>query len=304
LKFQGVFSVLPTPFTSGGVVDAESLRRVVDLFITAGVNGLTVLGVTGEVARLTEGERALVLSTVVDHASSRVPVIAGATADGTFTCIEFCRQAVSMRASAVMVSPPRMAKLNSEAVVAHYKALAAAVDIPIVVQDYPPISGYAMEPALLVRIAREVPHARTIKLEDPPTPFKASRILAASKGLEIDILGGLGGVYLLEELISGASGVMTGFAYPEMLLEVVRLFRSGDLKSAADAFYRYVPLMRFEFQEGIGMAIRKEVLRRRGALAESSIRQPGPVADPSTLTALDGLLEWMRDKQRVPWISA
>jgi 4-hydroxy-tetrahydrodipicolinate synthase len=304
LKIQGVFSVLPTPFTSGGLVDAESLCRVVDLFITAGVNGLTALGVTGEVARLTEAERVLVLGTVVDHVRGRVPVIAGATADGTFTCIEFCRQAVSMHASAVMVSPPRMAKINSEAVVAHYKALAAAIDVPIVVQDYPPISGYAMEPALLARIAREVPHARTIKLEDPPTPFKTSRILAASKGLEIDILGGLGGMYLIEELISGASGVMTGFAYPEMLLEVVKLFCSGDVRSAADAFYRYVPLMRFEFQEGIGMAIRKEVLRRRGALADSGIRQPGVVADPSTLTALESLLEWMRDKQGIPWISA
>ncbi len=303
MRLQGVFSVLPTPFTKSGNVDAESLQRVVELFISAGVNGLTALGVTGEVARLSETERDLVLRTVVDHVNSRVPVIAGATADGTLTCIEFCRRAVSMKSAAVMVSPPRMPKLNSDAVVSHYKALAEAVDIPIVVQDYPPISGYAMEPALLARIAREIPQARTIKLEDPPTPFKISRILAQSYGIEIDILGGLGGVYLLEELLSGASGVMTGFAYPEMLIEVVRLFRSGDQKSAANAFYRYVPLMRFEFQEGVGMAIRKEVLRRRGALADSTIRSPGAVADSATINALDSLLEWMRDKQGVQWIS-
>ncbi len=303
MRFQGVFSVLPTPFTKSGEFDADSMKRVLDLFIGAGVNGVTALGVTGEVARLSEGERELVLSTVTSHVNGRVQVIAGATADGTRTCIEFSRRALAMKATAVMVSPPRMPKLNSEAVVAHYKALAEAVDIPIVVQDYPPISGYAMEPALLARIAKEIPQARTIKLEDPPTPMKTSRILAQSKGVDVDILGGLGGVYLIEELISGASGVMTGFAYPEMLIEVVKLFRAGDAKSAADAFYRYVPLMRFEFQEAIGMAIRKEVLRRRGVIADAAIRAPGALADSATLAALDSVLTWMRDKQGAKWIS-
>lgn len=304
MRFQGVFSVLPTPFTKNGDCDVESLNRIVDLFIAAGVNGLTALGVTGEVARLTERERKLVLETVIERAGGRVSIIAGATADGTRACIEFCRRAAEMKATAVMVSPPRMPKLNSEAVVAHYRALAEAVDIPIVVQDYPPISGFTMEPALLARIAREVPQARTIKLEDPPTPLKTSRILAQSKGIEVDILGGLGGVYLIEELMAGASGVMTGFAYPEMLIEVVGLFRAGDTQAAANAFYSYVPLMRFEFQEAIGMAIRKEVLRRRGAIADAGIRAPGAVADSATLAALDSVLEWMRDQQGAKWISA
>jgi len=104
-------------------------------------------------------------------------------------------------------------------------------------------------------------------------------------------------------LLAGAQGAMTGFAYPEMLVEVVSLFSSGDIDRAADAFYRYVPLMRFEFQEGIGMAIRKEVLRRRGALACADIRPPGTRLDSSTRAALDRLLNWMRTKQGVPWIS-
>lgn len=303
MRFQGVFSVLPTPFTKGGDVDTQSLRRVVDLFIAAGVNGLTALGVTGEVARLTENERDVVLETVVDQARGRVPIIAGATADGTRKCIELCRRAVAMKAAAVMVSPPRMPKLNSNAVVGHYKALADAVDTWIVVQDYPPITGYAMEPSLLARIARDVPRARTIKLEDPPTPLKTSRILAESKGVEVDILGGLGGVYLIEELMAGASGVMTGFAYPEVLIEVVKLFRSGEVSLAADAFYRHVPLMRFEFQQGIGVAIRKEALRRRGVLTDAGVRAPGTVADASTLAALDSVLEWMRASKE-PWFNS
>ena len=192
MKLEGVYSVLPTPFTASGDVDEASLCRVVDLFIEAGVNGVTALGVTGEVARLDDGERRRVLDVVTEHVNGRIGVVAGTSAEGTRTCIAYSRHAKEAGATALMVSPPRMPTLNSDAVVRHDQALAAAVDIEIVVQDYPPISGYAMEPSLLSRIAREIPRARTIKLEDPPTPFKTSRILEASQGVEVRIVGGLG----------------------------------------------------------------------------------------------------------------
>jgi 4-hydroxy-tetrahydrodipicolinate synthase len=303
MAFEGVYSVLPTPFTDGGDLDEASLRRVVDLFISKGVNGLTALGVTGEVARLEETERARVLDVVVSQAAARVPVVAGTTAEGTRVCIAYSRQAKSLGAAAVMVSPPRMAKLNSEAVVRHYTALAAAVDLPIVVQDYPPISGFAMEPALLARIAREIPAARTIKLEDPPTPFKTARILDAAGDTTVQIFGGLGGVFLLEELISGATGAMTGFAFPEILVRIVGAFRAGNVDEAADLFYRTVPLMRFEFQEGIGMAIRKEVLHRRGALASPATRAPAGGLDKPTTQSLDRVLHWVASQKGLEWIS-
>ncbi|HEX3702905.1 MAG TPA: dihydrodipicolinate synthase family protein, partial [Vicinamibacterales bacterium] len=293
MPFGGVFSVLPTPFSAGGDVDPDSLRRVVDLFLAGGVNGVTALGVTGEVARLTDAERDHVLDVVVSHVAGRVPVVAGTTADGLRTCIEHSRRAKQAGAAAVMISPPRMAKINSDAVAKHYAAVADAVDLPIIVQDYPPISGYAMEPALLARIARDVPAARTIKLEDPPTPFKTSRILEQAAGLDVRIFGGLGGVFLIEELLAGAAGAMTGFAFPEILVRIVTLFRAGQVDEAADMFYRSVPLMRFEFQEGIGMAIRKEVLRRRGAIAHAGIRPPGGTLDQTTKDALDRVMAWV-----------
>ena len=293
MKLEGVYSVLPTPFTAAGEVDEASLRRVVDLFIEAGVSGVTALGVTGEVARLDEGERRRVLEVVTQQVNGGIGVVAGTSAEGTRTCIAYSRHARDAGATAVMVSPPRMPKLNSDAVARHYHALAEAVDIEIVVQDYPPISGYAMEPGLLARIAREIPRARTIKLEDPPTPFKTSRILEQSQGVELRIFGGLGGVFLLEELMAGATGAMTGFAFPEILVQIVTLFRSGRIDDAADAFYRAVPLMRFEFQEGIGMAIRKEVLHRRGALASPATRPPAAQLDKPTREALDRVLSWV-----------
>jgi 4-hydroxy-tetrahydrodipicolinate synthase len=293
LQLEGVYSVLPTPFHPNGDLDELSLRKVVDLFIGAGVNGVTALGVTGEVARLEDDERRRVLEVVVDQVKGRIGVVAGTTAEGTRTCIAHSRHARAAGATAVMVSPPRMPKLNSEAVVRHYKTLADAVDIEIVVQDYPPISGFAMEPSLLARIAREIPRARTIKLEDPPTPFKTSRILEAAADTPVRIFGGLGGVFLLEELLAGATGAMTGFAFPEILVGIVSSYRAGKVDEAADLFYRSVPLMRFEFQEGIGMAIRKEVLHRRGALASPATRAPGATLDRTTTEALDRVMRWV-----------
>ena len=292
MSFGGVFSVLPTPFNSSGDVDPESLTRVIDLFIADGVHGFTALGVTSETARLTEPERDRVLDVVMAHVGGRVPVVAGTTADGLRMCIDYTRRAKGAGAAAVMISPPRMAKINSDGVARHFAEVAAAVDVPIIVQDYPVISGYAMEPALLARIARDVPVARTIKLEDPPTPFKTARILEQTKGLDVAIFGGLGGVFLLEELMAGAAGAMTGFAFPAVLVQIVTLYRAGKIDEAADVFYRKVPLMRFEFQEGIGMAIRKEVLKRRGAIQNADIRAPGGRLDDGTARALDRVLSW------------
>ena len=303
MAFEGVYSIIPTAFTDSGDFDPASQRKVVDLFINKGANGRTALGVTGEVARLEEHERREVLALVVSHAAGRVPIIAGTSAEGTRTCITYTRQAKELGAAAVMVSPPRMPKLNSNAVVNHYKALADAVDLPIIVQDYPPITGFAMEPALLARIAKEVPSARTIKLEDPPTPFKTARILEAAGDTKVQIFGGLGGVFLLEELISGATGAMTGFAFPEILARIMKHWNAGERDAAADVFYRAVPLMRFEFQDGIGMAIRKEVLRRRGALSSAATRAPAGALDTATTASLDRVLAWVTSQKGMEWIS-
>jgi 4-hydroxy-tetrahydrodipicolinate synthase len=290
----GVYSVLPTPFRAGGDVDHESLARVTDLAIRARVRGITVLGITGETARLTDRERTSAIETVVRQAAGRVTVVAGTSADGTRSCIEYSREARAIGAGAVLISPPRLPRFSSETIINHYRLVAEAVDLPIIVQDYPRGCGFTMESALLARIAREVPAARIIKLEDPPTPLKTTRILMAAGETRVCVLGGLGGEYLLEELMAGAAGVMTGFAYPEALVMIVNEFRAGRVDQAAEIFYRILPLMRFEFQEGIGVAIRKELYRRRGAIADASTRAPGAVLDESTRAALDRVLAWTK----------
>ena len=292
-ELRGVYTVLPTPFDEGGRFDSESLRRAIDLFIEDGVSGFTALGVTSEVARISDRERQEILDASMQHVDGRVPVIVGATGPGLDTCLEYCEAARRAGAAGVMVSPPRMAKLNSAYIKHHFEAIADRFDFTIVIQDFPPICGYHMEASLLVDICRDVPQARTIKLEDAPTPYKTARIRDLEDGIGIDIFGGLGGSYLLEELAAGANGSMTGFAYPKILVEVVSKWNAGEPERATDYFYRHVPLMRFEFQEGIGMAIRKEMLVRRGALRHGGFRAPGAKLDAATRASLDRVLRWL-----------
>jgi 4-hydroxy-tetrahydrodipicolinate synthase len=300
-NLNGVISVLPTPFTPDGTLDLISLKKVIQLFVKAGVNGFTALGVTSEVSKLSDVEKRQILETVIQELPGNIPMIVGTTAEGTHTCIEASRIAMSLGAASIMVSPPRMPKLNTEAVVRHYKTLSDRVPLPIVVQDYPPISGYAMEPSLLIRILKGVPNVIAIKLEDAPTPLKISRIRELAGDSSIAIFGGLGGMYLFEELLAGADGAMTGFAIPEILIDVVRNFQSGNLEKSKEIFYRHVAIMRFEFQEAIGMAIRKEILRRRGAIDFAGVRAPGATLGDSTIRALDELFDWYK-KEGLPWI--
>ena len=273
MQLEGVYSVLPTPFTAAGDVDDDSLRRVVDLFIGAGVNGVTALGVTGEVARLDDRERQRVLEVVTSHVNGRIGVVAGTTAEGTRTCIGYSRAREGGRGDGGDGQPAA----HAEAQLRGGRAPLPRAGRGGGHRDRRPGLSADLRATRWSRgcwraIAREIPRARTIKLEDPPTPFKTSRILEQAAGLEVRIFGGLGGVFLLEELMAGATGAMTGFAYPEILVQIVKLFRAGQVDEAAEVFYRSVPLMRFEFQEGIGMAIRKEVLHRRGALASPATR--------------------------------
>jgi 4-hydroxy-tetrahydrodipicolinate synthase len=302
MHIDGVCSALPTPFTAGGDIDHPSLGRVTDLAIAGGVSGVVVLGVAGEAARVAERERAAAIETVVKAAAGRVRVIAGASADGVRLAIEYCREAQARGASAVLIGAPRLARFSSEAVVNHFRSIAEAVDLPIVIQDYPPACGYNVESGLLARIAREVPAARTIALDDPPTPFKIARILAAAGETRVSVLGGLGGSFLLEELMAGAAGVIAGTAFPAALVRVVDHHRAGRLDRAAELFYRLLPLLRFEAQDGVGAAIRKELFRRRGVLTDASTRAPGARLDDATRAALDRLLAWTAAQEETGWI--
>ena len=175
-------------------------------------------------------------------------------------------------------------------ILAHYRAVARAIAIPVVVQDEPVTTGVLMSPELLVRIATEVPACRYVKLEEPPTPTKITAMRRLPGGDGVRIFGGMNAMYFYEELSRGAVGIMTGVAVPDILVRIYTAFTAGDRAGAAAIYDRYASYIRYEGQQGIGLALRKELLRLRGAIATSAVRQPGPTLDDVTRKELADIL--------------
>lgn len=276
---RGVYNILSTPFEPSGAIDERSLRRLVEATIGMGVDGITILGVAGEAQKLTEDERRRLTELVMEVNAGRVPIVVGASRDGTEPTIVACQEAEAAGAAGVMVAPPTFAQPGA-GLTQHFTRVGEAIGIPIVLQDFPPVNGVTLSPAAMADLANVVPAITTIKLEDPPTPQRIAQTLALLSGeREVTIVGGIGGMYLLDELRRGGSGTMTGFAYPEVLVQIWRAWDRGDRKGAADTYYRYLPVLIFEGQPKLGVAVRKEILRRRGLIEHATVRQPGPRLD-------------------------
>jgi 4-hydroxy-tetrahydrodipicolinate synthase len=286
-RLEGVWTIVPTPFTADGGLDVASLPGLARFVAGCGVDGLTILGVLGEASRLGDDERRGVIDGIVGAADG-LPVCVGVSHAGTDRAVAFARTAEAAGAHSVMLAPPALGKPNDAAVLAHYLAVADAIAIPVVVQDHPASSGVHMTVEVLAAIAERAPSCRVVKLEDEPSPPKIGRLLAARPDLRV--LGGLGAIMLLEELRRGAVGTMTGFGFPELLVEIVGRFRAGDEAAARATFHRIMPLIRFENQPGLNLAIRKHIYRRRGAIATERLRAPGPALDPGTIADLDAIL--------------
>jgi 4-hydroxy-tetrahydrodipicolinate synthase len=235
-----------------------------------------VLGVLGEADRLSDAERERVVGIAVEAAAGRLAVTVGVTHPSTRVAVERARAAEAAGAAAVMVSPPALSR-------EHFARVRDAVGCTLVVQDYPVASGVRMPVDFLASLGEVV-----VKLEDPPTPPKIAALREAAP--TIGILGGLGGVAVLQELEAGSDGTMTGFAFPESLVEIVTAHRAGDAGRARAAWERALPLLVFEAQPGAGVALRKEILRRRGAIEHATVRSPAAAPPAQTLAELDALL--------------
>jgi 4-hydroxy-tetrahydrodipicolinate synthase len=285
----GIYNITPTPFKPDGSLDEPSLRRLTEFTRGTGVDGMTILGVLGEADKLTERERDRVTEIAIETAGDGFPICVGTTHAGTDGCIAYSRRAQEQGAKAVMVAPPKLARTNDAALERHYMAVAEAVDIPVVVQDFPPaVGGITMSVELIAKLAAASPRLSFLKLEDDPAPMKITQILAVSKAVKI--FGGLGGMMFLEELRHGAIGTMTGFAFPEILVEIFAKFTSGDRDGATEVFYKYLPIIRFENQPRINLALRKHIYHLRGVIASARVRSPFTPVDMDTLADLDDII--------------
>lgn len=274
-KFSGVYTIMPTPFGTDGSLDLESLATLTDFLVQLGVDGLVVLGVMGEAPKLSQREQDEVIRETVKAAKGRVPVFAGSGAEGTDLAVEKSLNALSLGASGLLIAPPPVQ--NDAVIFEYYRRIDAAVDGLIMLHDYPAATDIKLSPQLVAKLHDELAHVSVIKLEETPSAPKVSAIRAL--GSDISIVGGLGGMFFLEELERGSDGMMTGFSYPEVLVAIYQAYSSGDKNEARRLFYAACPILRYEFQPGIGLALRKEVYRQRGAIRSAFVRHPGAQID-------------------------
>jgi 4-hydroxy-tetrahydrodipicolinate synthase len=291
---RGVFIISVTPFTDGGDVDWPSVDSLVEFYLAKGVSGVTILGMMGEAQKLSDTESATFAKHFIDRVAGRVPVIVGVSHAGTDNLVHLSKTAMDAGAGGVMIAP--VAGLKTEVQIRDYFATIferLGPDVPVCFQDYPMGTSVNISVPAFVQLVDEHPSLVMFKHEDWPGLKKLQQVRRACDGQarrRISILCGNGGLYLPQELHRRADGAMTGFAYPEMLVQVCATFFAGKADEAEDIFDRYLPLVRHEQQIGIGLAIRKEILRRRGAIGSAAVRAPGPRLDLDDIEELDRLM--------------
>ncbi|MFK7880756.1 dihydrodipicolinate synthase family protein [Roseobacter sp.] len=295
---SGVFIIAATPFDEAGALDLASTDRMVDFYLECGVSGMTILGIMGEAPKLGGDEAETFARHVLKRVNGRVPVIVGVSAAGLDNMVRLAKTTMDAGAGGVMVAP--QPGMNTEVKLKGYLAQVCAAlgkDIPICFQDYPQTTGVQVSVETIIGMTVDHPQIVMLKHEDWPGLTKLSRMRAETDTGDVprmSILTGNSALFLPQEMQRGADGAMTGFAYPEMLVQVVARHQAGDVDGAEDLFDAYLPLVRYEQQLGLGLAIRKEVLRRRGVLGSAKVRAPGPslsALDVAELTRLTTRLE-------------
>ncbi|KNZ33751.1 MAG: dihydrodipicolinate synthetase [Methylibium sp. NZG] len=290
---RGVYPIAPTPFFDDGRIDTASIDRLVDFYLAIGSTGITVLGQLGEAPKLTHAESVDVATRMIQCAP-QLPVIVGVSAPGFAPMRELTLEVMAAGAAGVMIAPPNTLRTDDQ-IVAYYRQAVQALgdDVPFVLQDYPLTFSVQMTPGVIRRIVQELPSCAMLKHEDWPGLEKIS----ALRGFERDgsmrhiaILCGNNGLFLDYEMARGADGANTGYAFPDMLCDVVRLASTGEREAAHDLFDAHLPLLRYEQQPGVGLAVRKYLLMRRGLLGSSALRQPAPALTPTARAEVDHLL--------------
>jgi 4-hydroxy-tetrahydrodipicolinate synthase len=285
----GVYIIAVTPFTETGEIDFASAASMVEFYLERGATGLTILGMMGEAPKLSVAESAAFAQYVLQRVAGRVPVVVGASSPGFAAMGELARTVMDAGAAGVMVAPPP--GLKGDAGVLSYFSLVGETlgGIPWVLQDFPQATGVHISTEVIRRVVEADASCVMLKHEDWPGLPKLSAV-RAMPGRRISILVGNGGLFLPEELRRGADGAMTGFAFPEMMAEVYAAHQAGDEGRAADVFDAYLPLARYELQPGPGLAVRKYVLQKRGAIASAVQRCPASQLSDTDIAEVEWLL--------------
>ncbi|MGD0796804.1 MAG: dihydrodipicolinate synthase family protein [Acidobacteriaceae bacterium] len=289
---KGVYAIAVTPFTPDGAVDSASVDRMTDFYLSCGVTGLTILGIMGEAPKLDPAEALAIARQVVSRAD--VPVVVGVSAPGFAAMRSLARGVMDAGAAGVMIAPPPSLRTDDQ-IVSYFAQAVAAIgsDIPWVLQDYPLTLSVVMTPKVIRQIVMDNPSCVMLKHEDWPGLEKISVLRGFQRDgslRPLSILTGNGALFLDFEMERGADGAMTGYAFPDMLVDVVKLSQQGKREAAHDLFDAHLPLIRYEQQQGVGLAVRKYVLQKRGAIDHDAQRIPASALSATARAEIDYLL--------------
>lgn len=289
---RGVYPIAPTPFHPEGRVDLESLDRMADFYMASGATGITVLGQMGEAPKLDAAESLDIARRIIRRMP--VPVVVGVTAPGFAAMRALTLEVMAAGAAGVMIAPPNTLRTDDQITGYYAQAVdAIGADVPFVLQDYPLTFSVVMTPGVIQRIVQAHPSCVMLKHEDWPGLEKISALRrweGEGSMRRISILCGNGGLFLDFEGERGADGAMTGYAFPDMLTDVVRLTAAGQRDEAHDLFDAHLPLLRYEQQQGVGLAVRKYVMMRRGVLTSDAQRKPAAQLSAKARAEVDYLL--------------
>jgi 4-hydroxy-tetrahydrodipicolinate synthase len=290
---QGVFAIAPTPFHDDGRIDEASIDRMTDFYIAAGCTGITMLGIMGEAPKLDQPEAIEVASRVIRRAKD-LSIVVGVSAPGFAAMSSLTRAVMDAGASGVMIAPVPSLRTDDQIVNYFSQAVdAIGPDVPWVLQDYPLTLSVIMTPGVIRRVIHDCPSCVMVKHEDWPGLEKISALRSFEKDgsmRSVSILTGNGALFLDFEMERGADGAMTGYAFPDMLVDTVRLSKEGRRDAAHDLFDAHLPLIRYEQQQGVGLAVRKYVMKRRGILASDAQRKPRSGLSPMAVAEVEYLL--------------
>jgi 4-hydroxy-tetrahydrodipicolinate synthase len=290
--YTGVFPIAPTPFLPDGTIDWKSVDRLFAFYARIGSDGATVLGIMGEAPKLEPHESLEILKRAVRIIGK--PIIVGVSAPGFAAMRSLAREAMEAGAASVMIAPPNTLRTDDQ-IAGYYAGAIEAIgaDVPFVIQDYPLITSVQMPVGVIRRIVQDNPSCVMLKAEDWPGLEKISTLRkwqADGSLRDLAIMTANGGLFLDFEMERGADGSNTGYAFPEMLIDVVHRAKAGNRDAAHDLFDAHLPLLRYEQQPGIGLAVRKYVMMKRGILTSDAQRKPGGVLSATAKVEVDYLL--------------
>jgi 4-hydroxy-tetrahydrodipicolinate synthase len=289
---RGVYIISVTPFDERGGLDLDGTDRLIDFYLRCGIDGITILGVMGEAPKLSHEEAVAFARRVIARAG-KLPVVVGVSSPGLASLAGLTKAVMDSGAAGVMIAPPGGLK-GDDGIVAYFQQCVEAIgNVPFALQDFPQANGLFIPVSVIERVAATCPTCVMLKHEDWPGLDKITAVRACERGgmRRLSILAGNCGIMLPFELARGADGAMTGYAYPEMLVDVCALMAAGRRGEAHDLFDSHLPLVRYEQQPGLGLAVRKYVLWRRGALASDAQRKPGARVTRETAAEIDFMME-------------